>query len=197
MTMYYDFYGSDSRDDDDNYILPLQLRSAGLQQIFDSDESLLGRYNGHDHTRLHQNKDDAYKVIRRRSDLLSLINDHLINRINLEELYSTSLQNTIRGAPTAPLYLQPNHVTLNAHRLRLNNDTEYGDRNSYLFREILDQNESDKNTCLWNILIKEFSNGRYPIKKTVDEMMRCANLSEKVRLCDLDHIERCCLVAEG
>lgn len=213
VTLYYDFLASDT------YPQPV-IQQAGLPLRYDSDGVALsastdgGKYNTHTMTRLVTNNaeasslgleadlDDGEATCRSSGDFLELVQAHLRNRINLMELYDSGvLDRTIRGALTGgPLFFQPNHVTFNAHRRRLNtNDVAYGDRQAYLFREILDQNDGgSKNTCLWRLLVKEFGSVEHlPLLLSVEQMMERACLGPKIRLCDLDHIESTCLWTEG
>ena len=58
---------------------------------------------------------------------------------------------TLRGEHVRPLFFQPNHVVFSAHRRRFDHEQAIGDRHSYLFREILDQNDTGR--CVWSAML--------------------------------------------
>ena len=100
----------------------------------------LGSYYDHDMTRLDGSRTEEDRRIVSLNGLLNQVENHLLDRINLQELYSV-LDTTLRGNHVRPLVFQPNHVVFSAHRRRFDNEQALiGDRHSYLFREILDQN---------------------------------------------------------
>ena len=187
ITMYYDFF---------------EDRKYGLPQRLDSDGAVLEQYNGHSMTRLEidgdEGDDNTTDRVTSLASMLELVRLHLLNRVSLKELYeSGDLDRTVRGVVGAPVYFTPNHVTFSAHRRRLDKSVKYGDRSTYLFREVLSPNDTGDKKCVWNLLKNELESSRYPIRLSVDEMIEKTGLGSKVTLDQLEIIESQCLVAEG
>ena len=74
----------------------------------------LGAYYDHDMTRLEEQRYNDDRRIVSLTDLLNQVENHLLDRINLQELYSV-LGTTLRGNQVRPLFFQPNHVVFSAH----------------------------------------------------------------------------------
>ena len=138
LSIRYDFFASNATDDEGNFIYPEHIRNMGFAQRLDSDGEGLGSYYDHDMTRLDGSRTEEDRRIVSLNGLLNQVENHLLDRINLQELYSV-LDTTLRGNHVRPLFFQPNHVVFSAHRRRFDSEQALiGDRHSYLFREILE-----------------------------------------------------------
>ena len=147
----------------------------------------LGSFYDHDMTRLDGSRTEEGRRIVSLNGLLNQVENHLLDRINLQELYSV-LDTTLRGNRIRPLFFQPNHVVFSAHRRRFDNEQALiGDRHSYLFREMLDQNDSGR--CVWTAMLSQFENAVYKIRYTIEEMQAMTGLGNKVSMQDMSVIE--------
>ena len=187
LSIRYDFFASNATDDDGSFIYPEHIRNMGFAQRLDSDGEGLGSYYDHDMTRLDGSRTEEDRRIVSLNGLLNQVENHLLDRINLQELYSV-LDTTLRGNHVRPLFFQPNHVVFSAHRRRFDSEQALiGDRHSYLFREILDQNDSGR--CVWTAMLSQFENAVYKIRYTVEEMQAMTGLGNKVSMQDMSVIE--------
>ena len=150
LSIRYDFYASNATDVNGNFLYPEHIRNMAFTQCFDSDGEGWGAYYDHDMTRLEEQRFNDDRRIVSLTGLLNQVENHLLDRINLQELYSV-LGTTLRGNHVRPLFFQPNHVVFSAHRRRFDHEQAIGDRHSYLFREILDQN--DTGHCVWSAML--------------------------------------------
>ena len=66
-------------------------------------------------TRLDGSRTDEDRRIVSLNGLLNQVKNHLLDRINLQELYSV-LDTTLRGNHIRPLFFQPNHRDRNLSR---------------------------------------------------------------------------------
>ena len=73
-------------------------------QRFDSDGEGLGAYYDHDMTRLEEQRFNDDRRIVSLTGLLNQVENHLLDRINLQELYS-ALNITLRSERSPPLFL--------------------------------------------------------------------------------------------
>ena len=106
LSIRYDFYASNATDDNDNFLYPERIRNMAFTQRFDSDGEGLGAYYDHDMTRLEEQRFNDDRRIVSRNGLLNQVENHLLDRINLQELYSV-LGTTLRGERIRPLFFQP------------------------------------------------------------------------------------------
>ena len=115
LSIRYDFFASNATGDDGSFIYPEHIRNMGFAQRLDSDGEGLGSYYDHDMTRLDGSRTEEDRRIVSLNGLLNQVENHLLDRINLQELYSV-LDTTLRGNHIRPLFFQPNHVVFSAHR---------------------------------------------------------------------------------
>ena len=115
LSIRYDFYASNATDANGNFLYPEHIRNMAFTQRFDSDGEGLGAYYDHDMTRLEEQRFNDDRRIVSLNGLLNQVENHLLDRINLQELYSV-LGTTLRGNHVRPLFFQPNHVVFSAHR---------------------------------------------------------------------------------
>ena len=186
LSIRYDFYASNATDGNGNFLYPEHIRNMAFTQRFDSDGEGLRAYYDHDMTRLEEQRFNDDRRIVSLTGLLNQVENHLLDRINLQELYSV-LGTTLRGEHVRPLFFQPNHVVFSAHRRRFDHEQAIGDRHSYLFREILDQN--DTGHCVWSAMLLQFKDAVYKIRYTIDEMQVMTGLGNKVSMQDFAIIE--------
>ena len=103
LSIRYDFFASNATDDDGSFIYPEHIRNMGFVQRLDSDGEGLGSYYDHDMTRLDGSRTEEDRRIVSLNGLLNQVENHLLDRINLQELYSV-LDTTMRGNHIRPLF---------------------------------------------------------------------------------------------
>lgn len=190
--LYYDFYPSEHHGHAEWGL------GQKTQQLVEGSLEL-EEYLTHSMTRLDADdlhEDRGSKGITKSSDFLRLIHNHLLNRIQLEELY-LELDTNIYGENIRPEYHTPNHVTFKCHRRRYDTEDEtMGDRHTNLFKKYLTANDSE-NDCVWRLIQSQMSNTRYPITYSVEEMIKLTGLKSRVSLDDLDIIENKIKITHG
>ena len=85
MSIRYDFYASNATDANGNFLYPEHIRNMAFTQRFDSDGEGLGAYYDHDMTRLEEQRFNDDRRIVSLIGLLNQVENHLLDRINLQE----------------------------------------------------------------------------------------------------------------
>jgi hypothetical protein len=180
LHLFYDFIGSDK------YPKLPHIREAGLPQRYRDEEETdpyAHEYEGHSMTRLHRPRTvTVERLIRTRQDLLAFVRDHLIDRQNLFDVY--------QEADDGTEYFRPNHLRFSAWQSRLNRNEGLGDKQSWLFRELLHQNPSGKDDCVPQAIVNFFQAGKKPIHLTVAEIRRQTGLEGPISLANLEVLEQ-------
>ena len=90
ISMRYDFYASNETDSHGEFPYPERIRAFQFAQRYDGDGEELQAYYDHTMTRLNATirQDDKGRRVVGLQGLLDVVESHLMNRINLRELYS-------------------------------------------------------------------------------------------------------------
>jgi predicted GIY-YIG superfamily endonuclease len=188
LYMFYDFYPSNHEK------VPKTLKRynlPGKHQWVHKETGRLGplldKYEAHTMTRLKQQASpesgDSNQLVRSANDVELQVFNHLLNRENLEELYNAET-GVDKDNQLQAIFHIPNHFTFSAHKRRFDKDSSYGSRSSYLFRQILSQNEAPKDCCVWQAIIDQMNNTRYPIPWTIEQMQEKTGLGNRIALHD-------------
>tara|TARA_R100000951_G_scaffold3916_1_gene4975 strand:+ start:1457 stop:6322 length:4866 start_codon:yes stop_codon:yes gene_type:complete len=192
LYMFYDFHPSNHQE------VPQALKRYNLPGKHENINkktgelgALLNSYEAHDMTRLTQQaspESGDNQLVRSAQDVELRVFNHLLNRENLEELYNVET-GVDKNNDIQALFHIPNHFTFSAHRRRFDADSTYGSRSSYLFRQVLNQNDTaPKDCCVWQAIIDQMKNTRYPIPWTIEQMQEKTGLGKRVALHDLAQI---------
>jgi len=189
LYMFYDFYPSSHKN------VPQALKRynlPGKHEYVNKKTGALGpllhKYEAHRMTRLTQEaspESGEYGQLVRSAQMVELrVFNHLLNRENLEELYNVET-GVDKNNEHHSIFHIPNHFTFSAHRRRFDTDSTYGSRSSYLFRQVLNQNDNaPKDCCVWQAIIDQMKNTRYSIPWTIEEMQEKTGLKNRVALHD-------------
>ena len=91
ISLRYDFYASNAANDNGVFLLPARLQTFHFTQRYDSDGVALEAYYDHEMTRLDQKEDDEERRVASLQEMLNVVENHLMNRINLRALWGDHL----------------------------------------------------------------------------------------------------------